>query len=123
MDFSLKTLFPRTYHDDMGLHCLVRPPLTEAYGEDGRIVQIFERARPVADSGGVTLSPLGYWLTIGHAFLTSGPPSGALIGSYVARTRQAVAARFRPFYQAHNGPLYFWERRSHRWCGYRHRWF
>jgi hypothetical protein len=94
-----------SFYDKNGGLRLFGLPLTEAYTEDGQTVQVFERARLMASAGGVTISPLGAWLTVGQAFPTSGPPNGTPPGAYFAQTRQVVSGRFWPFYQAHHGTV------------------
>ena len=78
-------------------------PLTEVFGEDGQRVQIFERTRLVATTGGgVTISPLGYWLTAKRTFPRGSTPAGART---FPETHQALGGSFLAFWQGHQGPL------------------
>ncbi len=79
-------------------------PLTEAFVEGGQQVQVFERARLVAAASGVTISPLGYWLTTKRRFPAVTAPAGA---RYFPQTRQALGGSFLIFWQAHRGLLVF----------------
>jgi photosystem II stability/assembly factor-like uncharacterized protein len=78
-------------------------PLTEAYKEEGQMVQVFERARLVASAAGVSISPLGEWLNQGQAFPTAATSAGP--GRYFARTHQIVSGRFLTYWQAHQGAV------------------
>ena len=79
-------------------------PLTEAFAEGGQRVQVFERARLVGTQAGVTISPLGYWLTAKRSFPVVAAPPGALA---FPETNQALHGAFLSFWQAHRGALVF----------------
>ena len=79
-------------------------PLTEAFDDGGQRVQVFERARLVAGAAGVTISPLGYWLTAKRSFPVVAAPAGALA---FPETNQALGGAFLAFWQAHRGALVF----------------
>lgn len=79
-------------------------PLTEAFAEGGQRVQVFERARLVGTPAGVTISPLGYWLTAKRSFpVVAAPPDARAF----PETNQVLHGAFLSFWQAHRGGLVF----------------
>jgi photosystem II stability/assembly factor-like uncharacterized protein len=81
-------------------------PLTEAFTENGHLVQYFERSLMVESNGRITLAPLGSQLTAGRSFAAVGccPPAGQL---WFAQTGHTLSGLFLSFWRSHNGSVLF----------------
>jgi photosystem II stability/assembly factor-like uncharacterized protein len=81
-------------------------PLTEAFAENGRLEQYFERSLMVYSNGRITLAPLGSQLTTGHPFapVPCCPPPGDL---WFWQTGHSLSGMFLTFWRNHNGSLLF----------------
>ena len=82
-------------------------PLTEAFVENGQIVQYFERARLVLVRAQVRISPLGRWLTMGRRFPTISPFRSFATALYFPITHHALVGTFPDLWRAHHGALLF----------------
>ena len=96
--------FLRFYGSYDGLR-LFGLPLSEAFIEDGRRVQYFERVRLAVGRGGISVDPLGSELTAASAAAPLPPVRSTATLRYFARTGHTLAGRFLAFWSAHQGDL------------------
>ncbi|MDB5077171.1 MAG: hypothetical protein JWO42_3350 [Chloroflexi bacterium] len=95
-----------TFYDANGGLKVFGLPLTEQFGENGQVVQYFERSRLAYANGRVSITPLGSWLTSGRHFATVGccPPAGQM---WFAATHQSLSGRFLSYWRTHKGSRLF----------------
>ena len=96
--------FLRFYGSYDGLR-LFGQPLSEAFIEDGRRVQYFERVRLAMGRGGIGVDPLGSELTAASPATSLPPVRSTATLRYFARTGHTLAGRFLAFWSAHQGDL------------------
>lgn len=77
-------------------------PLSEAFDEDGRTVQYFERARMILTGTAISLTPLGSLFTAGHRF-DPAPPELPPDARIFPTTGHTLSGPFLRFWQQHQG--------------------
>ena len=80
-------------------------PLTEAFVENGRRVQYFERVRLAAGRGGIAVDSLGSDLTAASRPTPLLPIPSTPTLRYFAQTGHTLSGRFLAFWSAHQGAL------------------